>query len=517
MTEALQAKRLGHTIEVTFDTVGRFAQEYKQNILAGGLFVSLEDRPELWTEVTARLLLLGKSIELKGRVVWTNPTGVGIQFEPLTPQQRAQVQILLQPPEVAEGPRATAEQNAPRSQTFKNELFLQNLFVEGERLWHESSLYEVIKQIASSGDTGILAVRGTSPADRFKLSFLRGRLVNSSKYMDSRDVGLILSKEKLLSENKLLQTKEYASKHEVTLREALLQLGFVTAEQIERLVQVRLVKHYAKVLELAAGAYIFKSQPPESYSGSYLLTQVDNLIFRGLHSKIALLAAETVQNLLQDKLDLFPQGVQPAPFLSEQEFKFWQDLAPGSLAVKQLLPRSPFKRLDSYIYLLALMGCGRVRFSAHQAGPSVESILPRIDALVEEFGRQNKFEQLGIHWSHPPEQLPEAFVKRKTAMETFLVEGLPESYRLKVAGMISELEKSHEYLKNPLQRQSYRRQLVDEVQLKSSAQILHQQAQMAIMRNSFREAQRLLNACVDLDPMNSVYNELLRKVAPARK
>jgi len=97
--ERRQHERVGLKIPVDYSSVDAFFTEFSANINEGGMFVEMEDPPELDTQVQLQFQLPGQRepIQVEGRIAWTSdgkddsPPGVGIQFQNLPAEVRERI------------------------------------------------------------------------------------------------------------------------------------------------------------------------------------------------------------------------------------------------------------------------------------------------------------------------------------------------------------------------------------------------------------------------------------------
>lgn len=91
-----RSDRVSLKIPVDYSSVDAFFTEFSANINEGGMFVELEDPPEIGTQVQLQFALpgLAESVQLEGRIAWTSdgksesPAGVGIEFQNLSSEVR---------------------------------------------------------------------------------------------------------------------------------------------------------------------------------------------------------------------------------------------------------------------------------------------------------------------------------------------------------------------------------------------------------------------------------------------
>ncbi len=90
-------------VRVDYSTVDEMFSEFTRDINEGGLFIETE-KPQLQgTEVTMHFNLPGsdETVRTIGRVVHVtpgdalNPPGMGIEFEELSPEDRARIDVLI--------------------------------------------------------------------------------------------------------------------------------------------------------------------------------------------------------------------------------------------------------------------------------------------------------------------------------------------------------------------------------------------------------------------------------------
>jgi uncharacterized protein (TIGR02266 family) len=90
-------------IPVDYSAVDAFFSEFTTNINEGGMFIETETPPPLdaTVQLQVRLPDLERPIKLGGRVAWVSdgkagsPSGMGIEFQDLTPELRGTINDLV--------------------------------------------------------------------------------------------------------------------------------------------------------------------------------------------------------------------------------------------------------------------------------------------------------------------------------------------------------------------------------------------------------------------------------------
>ena len=98
-----RAGRAGVTVRIDYATVDEMFSEFTRDINAGGLFIETEKPHQPGTEVSMQFHLPGSNEVLRtiGRVVRVSsgdvgtPAGMGIEFDELTPDDRAKIDLIV--------------------------------------------------------------------------------------------------------------------------------------------------------------------------------------------------------------------------------------------------------------------------------------------------------------------------------------------------------------------------------------------------------------------------------------
>ena len=101
--ERRQSERENIKVPVDYSAVDAFFSEFTTNINEGGMFIETDTPPALDTTVQLQVRLpdLPKPIKLGGRVAWVSdgkagsPSGMGIEFQDLTPELRTLINDLV--------------------------------------------------------------------------------------------------------------------------------------------------------------------------------------------------------------------------------------------------------------------------------------------------------------------------------------------------------------------------------------------------------------------------------------
>ncbi len=83
-------------LPVDYSSVDAFFAEFSANINEGGMFVEVEDPPEIGTLVQLQFRLPGReeAVQVEGRIAWISdgkddsPPGVGVEFQNLSTEVR---------------------------------------------------------------------------------------------------------------------------------------------------------------------------------------------------------------------------------------------------------------------------------------------------------------------------------------------------------------------------------------------------------------------------------------------
>ncbi len=101
--ERRRHERIALKIPVDYTSVDAFFTEFSSNVNEGGMFVEMENAPDLGTQVQLQFDLPGhnESIQVEGRIAWTSdgkdgsPPGVGIEFQNLPLDARETINSIV--------------------------------------------------------------------------------------------------------------------------------------------------------------------------------------------------------------------------------------------------------------------------------------------------------------------------------------------------------------------------------------------------------------------------------------
>ena len=516
MLKGCKATWSGKGIVVEFASVSAFAEEYNNNIKAGGLFVAIENPPPLHAHIGLAIVVEGERVEMAGNVVWSNPQGAGIQLGTLKPEVVEQFQAILNK-DKASTKQAVASPPQKKSQSakFSNRITPLNVFA-GKPVWSSDSLYAPLLKLRDKKFTGFFNVRGEDIADRFRLDLRGGKISFPTKFLDSRDVGPMLKKFKAISNIQLQKAIKWAQDKDLTIREAMIELGIASEEMIVRLVRVKLLRHSARIFALPSGTFSITPLDDVRHAQGLLDVDLRTLIYCGLSQAMEELLDKTVIEKMDALGTKYPKAVDNVVDCDVNELKLWELVLSGKHTVRSLLGSSPFSRQDSYRTLVAWMGAGFVKL-----GQDVESAQQNANKEVakmrESMETDDAFVRLGIHWSHPPNKINKAYHERREQLEALAGLKLSATERDQIKEMSKWVEEAYKRIANKEKRCAYRLERVSEEQCKNSARILFQKAQLSIFRHSYRDAYDMLEACVELDPKDESIAEVFEKIKRLKK
>ncbi len=101
--ERRRHSRVALEMRVDYTSVDAFFTEFSSNVNEGGMFVEMENAPDLGTQVQLQFDLPGhnESIQVEGRIAWTSdgkddsPPGVGIEFQNLPLDARETINSIV--------------------------------------------------------------------------------------------------------------------------------------------------------------------------------------------------------------------------------------------------------------------------------------------------------------------------------------------------------------------------------------------------------------------------------------
>lgn len=101
--ERRRQERIGLKVPVDYSSVDAFFTEFTTNINEGGMFIEMEQPPEIGTEVQLQFRLPGEDqpVQVEGRVAWVSDgkadtaAGAGVEFQNLRSEIREQINRIV--------------------------------------------------------------------------------------------------------------------------------------------------------------------------------------------------------------------------------------------------------------------------------------------------------------------------------------------------------------------------------------------------------------------------------------
>jgi len=96
-------ERIGLKVPVDYSSVDAFFTEFTSNINEGGMFIEMEQLPEIGADIQLQFRLPGvkQPLQVEARVAWVSdgkadaPVGAGVEFKNLTAEAREQINRIV--------------------------------------------------------------------------------------------------------------------------------------------------------------------------------------------------------------------------------------------------------------------------------------------------------------------------------------------------------------------------------------------------------------------------------------
>ena len=239
-----------------------------------------------------------------------------------------------------------------------------------------------------------------------------------------------------------------------------------------------------------------------------------------LVERVDALSQDALDERLHDLLSHRPRFVDDARLtssalgLDERERKFIDEVLQGDATAREALSRSPLRRRQSMVMLVALDEVGLIDWQAVQVhNARVSRALPLLEKKQRELASGDVYAALESHWSSDERLLFDAWARVNSALdlETVLAHGTPEQRALATA-VRDGLVAARDQLRTAEARAALRNRHSDAFERSAAVQLYEKQAEMALFKRDVEAAEDALRRVVELNPKDATSATRLRRV-----
>lgn len=374
-------------------------------------------------------------------------------------------------------------------------------------------LRALFTRLAVDRTSGLFTLR--SPGGRIRRGFWSqgGPVAWRSDPIDESEVlGVLLYKAEQLTREQLTESLQIMQRDGCRQGDALISMGVMSFPQLVMVLGKQCEFVLQRVLAEPSGTWTFHGLEvmPERFLPTPI--RVPAMIFRTLFQQSRNLKGDQVYEALQPYLDQYlylpDSSIELIPEMrfGPQEGRLVETIRTGSWRLRELYAVSPMSRSLTAAAMLAFKQLEFVAYKVQQDDTRVFAGLSTVlGRKKSQILKGTHFEVLEVHWICVSEEVEIAYkrLKEEYAAERFTKLG-PDAIR--DCGLINaRMDEGRRVLTDEHRRREYRKEVIEETKIVTSAELLDRQGEMALMRNDRKAAQTCYGKAAELVPSNASY------------
>ncbi len=408
-------------------------------------------------------------------------------------------------------PAVTATRGPGLPVPFKPNRFLPAV-TKLEGSFEEASPYEFFLRVFDAMLTGVGVL--DLPGERYWVFFLNGKPVHYLRdpRLQSESIEALLIRKKLLSQPVLDWVRWLSEVTSQPIVSIVMRLGLITEGQMHslRTTQVKMITR--RVLDQTRGTYrLFEAPDIRKVFRNPAVTVTEMLWKR---------ASFTYANLNEAQIDehtveMRDKAISPTPLGESLLAQFPLSDAQRALVDGHLGPNTPYPELrkrsgelrprELVELLLCLQLMGLISFSAIRRGRDPEAA--RLERRLREHYKrldQDHFAFLELHWSALPDEIEGACDRLDEDLENIAsAAAFIRDFDRIAAGLGARLDELRGLARDDRARRKYRARKVGEAERMMAAEMYLKQAEMALFRKEYPQAEECFRRMLEIEPGGS--------------
>jgi tetratricopeptide (TPR) repeat protein len=304
--------------------------------------------------------------------------------------------------------------------------------------------------------------------------------------------------------------------------EAFIDMGLMTFSQLIMVLGKQAEFVFSRLLAEVSGTWSFHDLDvlPEQYLPPP--ARAPSLIYRALLSRARAMPAAELASAHRDNIDQYIKfNAELVPVLADIQFdanerKLLGILRGRTWRMREAFSVSPISRQATACVLWALMEMGFLGFERTE---DRERYLRRLTEQVSRKTRQlancTHFDTLEVHWISLPAEIQSAHQRLLEEYDPAQYEDPPGELIRAMEFVRQRLGEAYAVLSSDDRRRTYRKELLEPMMIRQSAELLSKKGEMAIMRKDRREAMTCFAKALELQPGNPAYREGMQRARTA--
>ena len=384
----------------------------------------------------------------------------------------------------------------------------------------DRSIRDALMELAIERVTGLLEVRYPDGRARWGYVHKGGPVAwRSEPIVEDEVLGILMFRANQITREQLEQSLNLMEQNGIRQGEALIEMGVITFAQLVMLLQKQCEFVFQRVIRDTEGTWSFHALDdlPERFISPAL--RVPSLLFRALRTYSKEMPAEELATTLRPWLDKYVYWVPGAQRVldemktNSEETGFFKIIGMTSYRLRELFAVSNISRSATAGTVWTLADLHLIEFRDDEAGSrNVERLRRVLADRSMAVVKGTLFDRLDLHWICNSDEVEKAWTRLSGEYgNTSYSKWGPENQPA-VEAIHKSSKEAYERLRVDAARREYRAEIMEKMQIEQSAEMLSKKGDMAIMKESRREAMDCFVKACELVPGNVEYQSGLARV-----
>ncbi len=388
----------------------------------------------------------------------------------------------------------------------------------------DRSLRDAMMELALERVTGLLTIEHPDGSVRWGYWHKGGPVAwRTEPIVEDEVLGILLFRANQITRDNLEASLDLMERNGVRQGEALIEIGVITFAQLVLLLQKQCEFVFQRVVREREGKWTFHvlSELPERFVAPAL--RVPSLLFRSLRQHVKDMAAEELATTLRPWLDKYVYIAEGAPRVldemktNSEEQGFFKIVGSTSYRLRELFAVSNLSRSATAGMIWTLADLHLIEFRDEEAGSrGVERLARVLDDRRRAVTKGTLFEALDLHWICTSAEVEMAWrrLSKEYGPDSHARWGAENAKS--IAQLYEKLEAAYNRLRVDARRREYRAEILEKMKIEQSAEMLAKKGEMAVMKESAREALECYVKACELMPNVAEYQAGLQQARNMR-
>lgn len=379
--------------------------------------------------------------------------------------------------------------------------------------WDIHSIFSTIIKIYTDNATGLLRIHNDRGRHK-SLYFDQGELVQvlSHPFDPGQCLGRILQRAGRLPKDMVIESLKRAKTSGQKQGEELVRMGQVRRTALPEILVKQIEVKLRDILDWGSGHWEFYALPDLVAKITHVEIPLSRLLFNVIFKYYDFKKKLDVDLQIKRK---FIGAVDPPPFLmdtfnlTENTELLWDSIKAKDNPFQRLLivGKLNVDNLAKFVWTMHL--CGMILILDQPRISERDIRIKKLSERLRFIGRESYFDVVGIHWTRNTQEIKQAYelshAEQLELLETS--EGTEKSLREQ---LIAAMEKGYRIIKSKDTRDSYRKQIYDDMFIEYSSDLLRQKGESFLFtKEDYETAIREMEGALEIWDANAEYYSVL--------